>query len=101
MLLFLLALVMLLTPANVLTASDVLALAEIRRKCADGRARSVRLTCDITHREIGARCGVAGSTVARWEIGERVPRGRPALRYARLIEALERQIATEKGQAAS
>jgi transcriptional regulator with XRE-family HTH domain len=51
----------------------------------------IRLSADLTLEEIGREVGVAVSTVYRWENDERVPRGKPALRYARLLEELAKR----------
>jgi transcriptional regulator with XRE-family HTH domain len=78
-----------------LTERDVLALASVRRKAADGRARAIRLAADITLREIGQRCGTSTDAVSGWQLGKRVPRGRPAVNYAYLLRALEEQTAAD------
>jgi DNA-binding transcriptional regulator YiaG len=75
-----------------MTQADLLSLAEVRRKAASGDARSVRLAADLTLKEIGEHCHVSGDAVRGWELGRCVPRGAAALRYARLIEAIEVQL---------
>ncbi len=62
-----------------MTLEDVLRLAEVRRKCASGEARALRLAADLRQREIGDHCGVSSDTVGEWEMARCVPRGRPGV----------------------
>lgn len=66
-------------------------LADARRVIRD-EARRVREAAGLSLTDVAPAIPADYSTVARWERGERVPRGRAALRYAQLIERLRRQI---------
>lgn len=69
-------------------------LAEARALAASGEARRIRQTANLSLLEIGAGVGADPSTIGRWERGERVPRGRAALRYAQLLDRLRSQAPT-------
>jgi DNA-binding XRE family transcriptional regulator len=73
---------------------DLKRLHYIRAAAASGRARQTRLDTDLTQGEIAQAVGVAQPTVALWETGKRVPRGKAALRYAAVLESLEKALAT-------
>jgi transcriptional regulator with XRE-family HTH domain len=75
--------------------SDLVKLAEVRAAARAGTCRRVRLAAHLSLREVAAAVGVGVSTIYRWEVGERRPQGRPALRYAKLIAELE--VATNGG----
>lgn len=64
-------------------------LVRARADAASGHARTVRLAAGLTQAEVASTVGVERATVALWEQGRRVPRGRPALKYAELLERLE------------
>jgi DNA-binding XRE family transcriptional regulator len=50
-------------------------------------ARAVRQDGPHTQEELGQYVGVTGSAICRWENGQRVPRGRAALKYARWLRS--------------
>lgn len=60
----------------------------VRALTTSGKARDIREAAHLTLAEIGRSVGVHYSTVARWEAGERLPRGDAALRYVSLLERL-------------
>lgn len=73
---------------------DVDALAElsrVRSLVGTGAARPIRLGAGLSLGEVGESVGVSASTVLRWEMGERVPRGEPAVAYGRLLATLVQQ----------
>lgn len=72
-----------------MTRSDALRLARMRSATATGAARTQRLAARLSLSEVAEHCGVDQSTVWRWENGRRVPKGTPALKYARLLESLK------------
>jgi DNA-binding XRE family transcriptional regulator len=76
---------------------DLERLRRIRANAATGRARETRLNAGLTQDEIAQTVGVAQTTVALWETGKRVPRGMKALRYALILEALERKMQKTAG----
>jgi DNA-binding transcriptional regulator YiaG len=55
---------------------------------ATGEARRIRERSLLTQAEVGAALGVTSSAVARWEAGNRRPRGPVAERYGLLLDAL-------------
>lgn len=60
----------------------------LRAVIASGEARRLRLENDVTLTDVGSTCGVTYVAVHHWETGQRVPRGAPALRYARVLRML-------------
>jgi transcriptional regulator with XRE-family HTH domain len=71
-----------------MASSDLLKLSDVRAKTEAGTARSLRVAAGLSLREVAAELGVGPSTLFRWEAGERRPRGKAAIRYAELLEAL-------------
>ena len=65
-------------------------LARVREKARDGTAREIRERARVSQGEIADELGVHWTTVARWETGQRAPRGELARRYARLLRELEK-----------
>lgn len=51
--------------------------------------RSIRLAVGVSLREMSAELGVSKLTVSHWERGMREPRRDHALRYRRLLDALQ------------
>jgi transcriptional regulator with XRE-family HTH domain len=67
-------------------------LAKVRHLCSTGTARLIRQGAHLSLAEMAGEAGVASpSTVLRWERGERMPRGEPALRYLETLEQIARQ----------
>lgn len=58
-----------------------------------GLAREIRRAADVSQRRMAAELGVHWTTVARWERGERRPRGDMGVAYARLLTEL-RELAS-------
>jgi transcriptional regulator with XRE-family HTH domain len=77
--------------------SDLLLIAEARERAANGEARQLRTAAGLTQLQVGEACGVTGTAVAHWEACARTPRGRPALRWARLLS----ELASRADQAAT
>lgn len=69
-------------------ASDVILLAAARRAAATGEAAELRRRAGLSQADMAKPVGVTPQAVARWEHGTRVPRGKAALRYARLLRRL-------------
>jgi DNA-binding transcriptional regulator YiaG len=65
-------------------------LAEIRALLATGRAREIREQAMVGQSELARDLGVTQGAVALWEGGQRLPRGRVALDYLRVLRSLER-----------
>jgi len=70
---------------------ELLALSEVRRMCATGEALRIRTEAHLTLPPVASVVGVAVATVWRWEHAERLPTGRPALRYGRLLRELRQE----------
>ena len=68
--------------------ADLVGLARVRGLVRSGDARVIRLARGLTMGEVARSVGVTVATVSRWESGERVPRGAPALRYGELLDSL-------------
>jgi DNA-binding transcriptional regulator YiaG len=60
----------------------------VRDLATSGRGREIRESAHLSLADIGRSSGVHYSTVARWERGERLPRGEAALRYLALLDRL-------------
>jgi DNA-binding transcriptional regulator YiaG len=72
--------------------NDILLLARIRAQAADGTARAVRQSARLSLSEVAKHCGAVTTTISRWETGQRRPRGDAGLKYARLIEQLNKSV---------
>lgn len=72
----------------VATATDVVALARVRRLARDGTGEIIRTRSQLSLRELAAEVGVSPATLLRWEQGQRTPHGPAALKYLETIEAL-------------
>ena len=68
---------------------EVLELAWVREEVASGRAEDTRRKSHLSYRTMADGADVSKSTVYRWEHGRTLPRGRAALRYARLLRRLQ------------
>lgn len=55
--------------------------------------RAMRVAAGLSTDELAAAVGVTASAVARWERGERIPRGPRALTYARVLQRLQKRPA--------
>jgi transcriptional regulator with XRE-family HTH domain len=63
-------------------------LAEVRRLAASGEARRRRQEAGWSLSEMADPVHVDQSTIWRWELGKRRPRGPAALRYGRVLELI-------------
>ncbi len=70
------------------TSSDLLALRDVRSLARSGGARAIRQAAGLSLSEVADVVGVSTVTVYRWEVGERSPRGAPALSYKNLLDVL-------------
>ena len=61
---------------------------KIREQAQSGEARAVRKHAGLSLAEVGSDIGVHASTVQKWELGQRSPRGENAIRYASLLGRL-------------
>jgi DNA-binding transcriptional regulator YiaG len=67
---------------------EVLELAWMRKLVTAGLVREIRTEAGLTLSEVGRSVGVTPSCVHYWERGHQ-PRGKAAVRYARLLLELE------------
>lgn len=65
-------------------------LAAVRERVISGEARSIREGAHLRRADIARAVGVDASTVSRWESGNRLPTGKPALAYGALLDRLAR-----------
>jgi transcriptional regulator with XRE-family HTH domain len=56
------------------------------------RAREIRMAAGISQQRLADELGVDRVTVARWELGDRRPRGQLLMRYARVLIELQRAV---------
>jgi len=66
---------------------------ELRRLPAPAVRSAIRHAAGITQQQLADELGVDRVTVARWELGQRTPRGDLRRRYVDLLEALQDEIA--------
>jgi transcriptional regulator with XRE-family HTH domain len=76
---------------TVMDVPTLTAIAANHQRGLDGSARAIRLRAGWTLARMARQLGVHESAVGRWENGRRQPRGDVALRWARLVDELERQ----------
>jgi DNA-binding transcriptional regulator YiaG len=74
------------------THEDLLLIANVRNAVNEGRVREIRRRAGLTQDEIASALGVTESCVSHWEAGRRQPRGKVAIRYGRLLAALEEAL---------
>lgn len=72
-------------------ASD--AIVELLGWIASGEARRIRLTVGLSRPELARDIGCDPAAIARWEVGDRRPRGEYALAYHRVLRRLRSRIA--------
>jgi DNA-binding transcriptional regulator YiaG len=77
--------------------TEALLLVWLRRLVKSGEARRIREEAGLSLGEAAAAASVSVAGLWRWEAGERVPTGDPALRYAGFL----RKIARPAGRRAS
>lgn len=77
--------------------SDLNLIAEARERAANGLGRQLRRDARLTQAEVASRLGVSRAAVAAWEAGTRLPRGRHALAYGRLLASLANRAARLTG----
>jgi DNA-binding transcriptional regulator YiaG len=73
--------------------AGIVALAEVRLATESGHARAVRQAARVSQSEVARNVGVSQASVSRWEAGDRVPHGKAAQRYAKVLRALEEAVA--------
>lgn len=71
-----------------MTIEDAIALRDLRVQTASGAARMLREAAGLSQGEVADAVGVSHVTVHRWETGESTPKGKAALRYKELLDAL-------------
>jgi DNA-binding transcriptional regulator YiaG len=74
-------------PTTPRATADLLTVA--REAAESGLLRAMRLDRKLTQEESGAVVGVSGPAWARWEHGDRVPRGEPAVRLGRWVRSYQ------------
>jgi transcriptional regulator with XRE-family HTH domain len=79
-----------------MSSPGVLLLADVREALRSGAAERLRREAHLSQAEVAAELGVSPSAVSRWEAGDRLPRGRAARRYARLLAALEERLSEKR-----
>lgn len=72
-----------------MTSDDLDQLVTMRQLVRTGDARQLRQGAGLSRRELAASVGVTVSTLTKWELGQRVPNGDAALRYARVLGRLQ------------
>jgi len=70
------------------TPGELAQIALARELARNGAARKIRLAAGLSLAEFSQAIGVAPSAICRWELCQRTPRPRAALRYAAVLEAL-------------
>lgn len=61
--------------------------------------RHLRRRAGLSQQDLAAALGVNRATIARYELGERLPRGELFVRYARLLDVLAAELSGRPGVA--
>jgi DNA-binding transcriptional regulator YiaG len=69
---------------------DLERLVAVRARCRTGEAAQLRTAAGLSQSDVARTLGVSPAAINRWERGPRSPSGTAALRYASLLEMLER-----------
>jgi len=69
------------------------AVSRVRLLARTGEARRIRERSLLSVGEIAREIGVSASSLSRWETGTTTPRASVALRWAEVLEQLERGMA--------
>jgi len=72
--------------------AELIQLTRAHQMSLSGEAATLRTRAGLTQAQVGAACGVSHAAVSRWESGGRLPRGKRAVRYARLLAALQQEL---------
>lgn len=72
-----------------MNAPQTYRLVRVRELVTTGKARDLRLAAHLSLSEASAIVLVAPTTIFRWERGERMPRGKAALRYLQFLDRLQ------------
>jgi transcriptional regulator with XRE-family HTH domain len=83
-----------------MSTAEVILLSKARELAASGEAARIRKRSRLHQTDVARAAGVLPSTVSRWEAGERVPHGKAAVRWARVLERLEGGDASESRELA-
>ncbi len=71
-------------------STQTLQLVQIRRLVKSGKAKRLRQEAGLSLGEAADAAGISVAGLWRWEAGERVPTGDPALRYADFLSKIAR-----------
>lgn len=74
----------------------ILRIAAARRHAQGGTGRIIRKAALLTTGEVAEAVGVTVGTVQNWEAGKTVPRGEAGVKWAALLEELQRVTAETK-----
>lgn len=66
----------------------------VRAALINGEAQRLRVRYKLSLAQVATPVGVSGTTIWRWERGERKPSGPPAIRYAALLRMLAHEEAS-------
>lgn len=69
-----------------------------RRLPSPATRRRLRREAGLTLQIVADEFEVSHKTVARWELGERVPRGEYLPRYLALLDRLTQELASDNGE---
>lgn len=76
-----------------MTIEELQLISEARELVQSGKATEIREAAHLSQSEVAAFCDVTPACVCRWENGQRLPRGAPAKRLARLMRSLAERTA--------
>jgi len=76
-----------------MNARQLVRISECRRKLRSGEARELRVGAQMSLSEVARAAGISRTAAWRYENGARTPRPAQALRYARVLELLEDEVA--------
>jgi DNA-binding transcriptional regulator YiaG len=73
-----------------MTGKQLVLLGVAARRAKDGSGRRIREQAKVPMRFVAQNVGVKEATISRWETGQRQPRGDAAIKWALLLDELER-----------
>jgi DNA-binding transcriptional regulator YiaG len=78
--------------SGAVNASETLLLVQLRHLMKSGEAKRIREKVGLSVRAAAGAADISAAGLWRWEAGERIPTGNPALRYAGFLGQLAPRI---------
>lgn len=75
---------------------ELVRISECRRKLRSGEARELRIRAHVGLSEVARAAGISRTAAYRYENGERTPRPDEAMRYAEVLDGLQKVVGAEE-----